>query len=73
MAWNYQGLGSPETVQRLREIKRTIGPDILFLSETKNPNETVLSKTHELEYDSHHIVPPTGVCAGDLLFSGKNM
>lgn len=64
-------MGSPETVQRLREIKRSIGPDIIFLSETKNPTETVLSKTQELDYAFHHIIPPTDVCAGGLTLLWK--
>lgn len=73
MGWNCQGLGSPETVQRLREIKRSIGPDILFLSETKNPTETVLAKTRELEFEFHYIVPPTDICAGGLPSFGRIM
>ncbi|KAF8102830.1 hypothetical protein N665_0193s0013 [Sinapis alba] len=59
-------VGNPWTVQRLREIKRNIRPEIIFLSETKNPNETVLSKLEELEYDFHFLVSPTGHGAGGL-------
>ena len=72
MGWNCQGIGSPETLQRLGEIKCTLNPYIFFLSETKNPPETVLSKIQELQYEFHHIIPPTSPGAGGLTLLWKH-
>ncbi|WZZ75662.1 hypothetical protein YC2023_087032 [Brassica napus] len=71
MSWNCQGLGNPLTVQRLREIKRTIFPDIIFLCETKNPSAFVLDKTQQLGYEYHDLIPPTGHGAGGLALLWK--
>ena len=70
-SWNCQGLGNPRTVRRLKEISRTYRPDILFLIETKNPNEFVLNKCNQLGYEEHHLVPPTGHRAGGLALFWK--
>ena len=60
------GLGNPRTVRRLKEISRKFRPDIMFLIETKNPNDFVLRKCDQLGYEEHHLVPPTGHGAGGL-------
>ena len=65
-SWNCQGLGNPWTVRRLGEILKQFDPDILFIMESKNPNEFVLKKLEHMRYDCNHLVPPTGHGAGGL-------
>ena len=70
-SWNCQGLGNPQTVLRLKDMNRSISLDILFLSETKNPDPFVLSKTETLGYENKHLVPPTGHGSGGLTLFWK--
>lgn len=70
-SWNCRGLGNPQTVRRLKEIQRTVSPDIMFLSETKNPDPFVLKKTQQLGFENHHLVPPKGHGAGGLAIFWK--
>lgn len=65
-SWNCQGLKNPWTVRRLKEISRKFRPYILFLIETKNPNDFVLQKCDQLGYEAHYLVPPVGHGAGGL-------
>ena len=44
----------------MKEIPKKFDPDILFLMETKNPNDVVLKKLSHLHYDCNHLVPLTG-------------
>ncbi|CAA7044434.1 unnamed protein product [Microthlaspi erraticum] len=50
---NCCGLGNPATIQQLRGIQSSIRPDILFLMETKNPDDVVLQKLQGMDYDSN--------------------
>ena len=59
-------MGNPRTVRRLKEISKKFRPDILFLIETKNPDDFVLQKCKQLNYEAHYLVPPTGHGAGGL-------
>ena len=52
-------------------MKKNIFPDILFLSETKNPDSFVLNKTKKLAYENYHLVSPTGHGAGGLALFWK--
>ncbi|WZY68165.1 hypothetical protein YC2023_000405 [Brassica napus] len=71
MSWNCQGLGNPQTVRRLKEMNRSISPDILFLMESKNPDQFVIDKTQALGYEHRHLISPTGHGAGGLAILWK--
>ena len=64
-------MGNSRTVRRLGEISKKFDPDILFLLETKNPNDVVLKKLDHLRYDCNLLVPPTGHGAGGLALFWK--
>lgn len=52
-------------------MSRTFDPDIIFLMESKNPDNVVLKKLEKLRYDHHHLVSPTGHGAGGLVLFWK--
>ena len=58
LSWNCCGLGNPMTVQRLKDLKKELDPDIIFLMETKNPPEFVTSTLDPLNFESLYHVPP---------------
>lgn len=64
-------MGNPWTVCRLKELKKRIDPDVIFLSETKNPDATVLEKVECLGYHHHAFVSPFGVASGGLALLWK--
>lgn len=84
LSWNCQAIGSTLTIQRLREFKSRISPEIIFLMETKNEDETVLRRFRQSDYSNHFTVPPVGLSGGlslswkdsvsiDIMFSSPNI
>lgn len=71
VAWNCQEVGNPWTVQRLQEICKKYDPDIIFLSETKNPHHVVQKKLSSLGYSNLKTVQPHGVAGGGLAILWK--
>ena len=59
-------MGNPITVQRIRDLKKNLDPDIIFLMETKNPPEFVMSKIESLNFASTYHIPPHSPGGGGL-------
>lgn len=59
------------TVHRLQEMRKRLDPDVIFLSETKNPNTVVMQKIDSLGYHSHAFVSPHGIAGGGLALMWK--
>ncbi|CAA7054620.1 unnamed protein product [Microthlaspi erraticum] len=70
-SWNCCGLGNPMIVQRLGGIRSSIRPDILFLMETKNPDDFVLQTLQCEEYEAHVLVSPHNPGGGGLALFWK--
>lgn len=59
------------TIQRLKEIQKSISPSILFLSETKNPDDFVIRKLSSLGFSNQHFVSPSDQGGGGLALFWK--
>lgn len=64
MCWNYQGVGSDETVQHLRGLRRSFYPDFIFLMETKEKDGYMVGVQNILGYDKMISVEPLGLSGG---------
>ena len=68
LSWNCRGLRSNLTVRRLEEMCREHLPNFLFLLETKNSSDHVVSVGRSLGYDHSFLVKPVGLGGGLALF-----
>ena len=59
------------TVQSLKDIQKSMSPSILFLSETKNPDDFVIRKLSSLGYSNHHLVSTSDQRGGGLALFWK--
>ena len=62
---------NPRTVRRLKEMKKEFSLGIIFLMETKNPDEFVIKKTEQLQYENKFLVSSVGHGAGGLILLWK--
>ncbi|KAG7599472.1 Reverse transcriptase domain [Arabidopsis suecica] len=60
-------------VRRLKGIKETYSPDLLFLIETKNPDDVVLDVAAQLGYEFVKCVSPVGIGGGLALMWKKTI
>jgi len=68
ISWNCQGLGNPLTVQALKVLVTQEKPDIVFLMETKNQTQQILSIQRKLNFSAGFFQEPTGLAGGLALF-----
>lgn len=59
--WNCRGLKGSLVVRRLKGIKKSYSPDILFLVETKNPDDVIRDVGAQLGFDYVKCVSPVGI------------
>ena len=71
--WNCRGLKGSLVVRRLKGIKKSYSPDILFLVETKNPDDVIRDVGAQLGFDYVKCVSPVGIGGGIALFWNKNV
>ena len=71
--WNCRGLKGSLTVRRLKGIKATFSPDVLFLIETKNSDDTIRDVCSQLGYDYVRCVSPRGIGGGLALLWNKDV
>jgi len=71
--WNGRGVKGSLVVRRLKGIKATYFPDILFLVETKNPDDVVRDVAAQIGYDYVKCVSPLGIGGGIALLWKKSV
>lgn len=64
LAWNYQAMGTPLTVQALKAISAQERPNFIFLCENKNQERVVNCVRKRLKFQNQMVVDPNGIGGG---------
>lgn len=68
LSWNCQGLGSDLTKKHLPKLCKKQNPQILFLMETRQPEDVLLTWRRKLNFTDHIVVNPVNTGGGLALF-----
>lgn len=64
LVWNCQGVGSPLTIPQLREACNLLSPNVVFLCETKNRLQFMLTVKRKLRFDECVVVESMNKAGG---------
>lgn len=64
-------MGNPKTIQRLKDLNKQCSPDVIFLSETKNPDDFVAKELKDLNLDEQFLFSPLTPASGGLALLWK--
>ncbi|KAL4598366.1 hypothetical protein ACB092_11G054800 [Castanea dentata] len=73
LRWNYQGLGTPQTIRDLRDLVQQWDPDFVFLSETKLKKSSMEKRKRNVGFINGLIVPSVGRSGGLALLLMKDI
>lgn len=73
LSWNCQGLGSPFTVQSLKELRRKFQFDIVFLMESRNSRKKLEKFRNKLRLPNGVYVDPVGTGGGLALWWSREV
>lgn len=73
LSWNSQGLGSSLTGKALWKLCQIQKPEILFLIETCQKEDTIKDWERQLKFSDHHVVNPLRTGGGLAPFWGDSV
>lgn len=68
ISWNCQGLGSSLTGNALQKLCKIQKPQLLFLMETRQPEDFIVSWKRKLKFTKHFVVNSINTDGGLALF-----
>lgn len=71
LGWNCRGVGKPRTVRVLKEMLKSLKPDLLFLSETLAESNKIEALASKLGYTDYFSVDRQGMGGGLAVFWWK--
>lgn len=73
LSWNCRGLAATSTGLELKGLIKQQQPAIIFLMETRAPEERVVRLKRRVKYTNHFVVNPNGLAGGLCLLWNKKV